>query len=158
MNINIRSYQDQDFVDLRKLIMIVQDTEASTNPDRLSGEEMVDKYLEFLFKEHREKKGKIFIAEVDGKIAGMVAMRVELKDFELINKPIKGIFISDIAVYSEFRRIGVAKALLKKATDYAREKGLDSLRLSIVPKNLPALNLYKQLGFTEYELILVKEL
>lgn len=155
---DIREYTDNDFQDVRNLMVIVQDAERSVEKTRLVGEQMVDKYLEFLFKENAEKEGKILLAEVDRKVAGFITFRVEELDFELITKPIKCIYISDLAVYPEFRRQGMAQALIKQAEDYARSKDLIYIRLSAMAQNTPALNLYKQIGFREYEVVLVKEL
>lgn len=155
---NIREYSEDDFEDLRKLMIIVQDAEKAVEETRYSGEEIVDRYLEFLFKENSEKEGKILLAEVEGKIAGFIAFRVEDLDFELISTPIKCIYVSDIAVYPDFRRGGVAQALIKEAENYAKEKGIEYIRLSVMPKNTPARELYNKIGFRDYEVMLVKEL
>ncbi len=154
----IRNYKSEDFQTLRDLMIIVQEAERSVEPTRQVGEQIVDKYLEFLFKENKKNKGKILIAEVNGKIAAFIAFRIEDLDFELISKPIKCLYISDIAVFEKYRRHGIAKALFEQAETYAKEKKLKFIRLSVLPKNNPARELYSRIGFREFQIEMVKEL
>ncbi len=67
----------------------------------------------------------------------------------LLNHPIgrqEG-FITDVAVLSEYRRRGVACALLQHAEKKARQHGKHYLALYVSSTNRGAIALYKQLGF-----------
>lgn len=153
----IREYQEKDYPDLRRLLIILQEYERTVEPDRLPGEGMVDGYLKYLLEENAKNQGKIFFAEQDGQLIGFIAIRKELKDFELINIENPGLYISDLIIDPEYRGKGIGKALLKKAEEYAKSLGLSHLRLGVVAKN-PARKFYKKEGFNEYDITMVKEL
>ncbi len=57
--------------------------------------------------------------------------------------------IMSIATAPASRGKGVAKALIRSARDFLREKGLGYLTLEVRPSNLSALGLYQAMGFTE---------
>lgn len=158
MDIKVRGYQDKDAGVLRECIAQLHDFERTLEPDRLPGEEMADKYIEYLWKETKDKEGQIFVAEVEGKAVGIVATRVEDKDFDLIHKVIKCLYISDIAVLKEYRGKGIGRALMRKAEGYAKSKNLTCLRLGVFPNNKIAMSLYEQEGYRIYDLVMVKEL
>jgi RimJ/RimL family protein N-acetyltransferase len=54
-----------------------------------------------------------------------------------------------MAVAREWRRRGVGAALLAAAIDWARERGLHKLSLSVFPHNSAAIALYRKFGFVE---------
>ena len=58
-------------------------------------------------------------------------------------------FVSNIAVFPEYRRKGVATALIERACECAKEHGTDFISLEVRPSNVSALALYEKLGFEE---------
>lgn len=69
------------------------------------------------------------------------------------------VFVDELLVLPEFRRQGVARALLARVEQLAREGGWAGVRLLARPENEAARRLYAQLGYTEslsvfYELTL----
>ncbi len=58
-------------------------------------------------------------------------------------------YVSDIAVYPQFRRQGVASALIKKASADAAVLGAQSISLEVRPSNEAAVKLYRSLGFED---------
>lgn len=58
------------------------------------------------------------------------------------------LFISNIAVFEEYRGKGIGKSLLKKAEDKARENDLKKLSLYVETDNLNAIGFYENFGFT----------
>lgn len=58
-------------------------------------------------------------------------------------------FVSNIAVFPEYRRRGVATALIGRACSCAVEYGADFISLEVRPSNSAALSLYTKFGFTE---------
>lgn len=57
--------------------------------------------------------------------------------------------IDDVAVAPEFRRRGIAEALLSDAEKRARAMGLATLTLEVRAGNEPAIRLYEKHGFAE---------
>ena len=58
--------------------------------------------------------------------------------------------ISSVAVLPEYRRAGIARALVERCEAFAREQGHDRVALDVLSHNDPALRLYESLGYGEY--------
>ena len=111
-----------------------------------------------------------FIAELDGEIAGMM-IAVDGKNYrfqrEKMYPQLKGLFdvafgkgwedmedeakageyyIDSLSVSLPYRNQGVGRALIEKAKEMAREKGIGVVTLAVEPENR-AKKLYQQLGF-----------
>ena len=56
-------------------------------------------------------------------------------------------YISNVAVHPQWRRQGVADALLDALTEQARQKLLSFLTLEVRESNAPAIALYEKHGF-----------
>ncbi|MBQ9940315.1 MAG: ribosomal protein S18-alanine N-acetyltransferase [Clostridia bacterium] len=78
-----------------------------------------------------------FVALKDGKITGFVTIYC-IDDW---------IEITDIAVSSEFRRMGIGQALLDRAVRFAKDKNASCVRLEVRASNSSAISLYKKKGF-----------
>lgn len=56
-------------------------------------------------------------------------------------------YISNIAVYPEFRGVGLGKMLLTKVEDEAKASGLERCVLDVVTSNEGAIRLYQKMGY-----------
>ena len=97
----------------------------------------------------------LLIAEVDGARAGFLIMLDELPDE--VTGSAQG-FIAYMAVDRAFRRHGAGKALLARAEDEARRRGLPYMSLMVTDENTPALNLYERAGYVTERRLLCKTL
>ena len=82
---------------------------------------------------------KFFAAEADKKLIGYIGIKAVIDEG----------YITNIAVFPRFRRRGVAKALLNKVFEFAKEKGLSFVSLEVRPSNTEAVSLYEKTGFRE---------
>lgn len=57
--------------------------------------------------------------------------------------------INNIAVKSEFRKKGIGKSLLEGLIDESKSRGIDEMFLEVRSSNIPAISLYKSMGFKE---------
>jgi diamine N-acetyltransferase len=80
-------------------------------------------------------------------------------------RPADGHCIVRFMIDHRFQRQGIGRPALRAAVDWiAREKGVDRVRLSVVPENAPARRLYRTEGFVETgeidhgEIVMVKTL
>jgi len=55
--------------------------------------------------------------------------------------------VAHVAVFAEFRRKGIATALLNKEADLARNAGINCLALEVEIGNVPAIECYQRYGF-----------
>lgn len=61
-------------------------------------------------------------------------------------------YISAVAVIPEFRRQGIASALIRTAIDYLRSLDLSDVMIDVYVRNTPAVEAYKKLGFRVLEI------
>jgi ribosomal-protein-alanine N-acetyltransferase len=81
--------------------------------------------------------GMLLVCEAKTQVIGFVAARQAADQAEILN----------IAVHSDFRRKGVASALLTDALDAFRRSAIARVFLELRESNLPARKLYERHGF-----------
>jgi len=92
-----------------------------------------------------DEKFIALVARIDGEMAGAIAA-YELVKFESERSEI---YIYDLAVREEYRRRGVATALIEALKPIAREKGGWAIFIQAEPPDAPAIALYDKLGTRE---------
>lgn len=75
-----------------------------------------------------------------GKIVGNVSLN---PDYDRSDR----YYVSNVAVKIEYRRQGVARALMQATISYLRERHIRKVFLNVRPNNQGAIKLYKELGF-----------
>lgn len=133
--INIRPYKPSDSDSLWNIFhAVVQGGDTYTFLPDTGKEEALDYFT--------DKKNKCFVAEIDGKVAGMYALRKNRKGF--------GDHIGNASymVSPDFQGRGVGKALGQHSIEQAKKEGYLALQFNfVVSTNTPAVNLWKSLGF-----------
>lgn len=79
------------------------------------------------------------IAEENGVVCGYVGSQTVLDETDMMN----------IAVHPDFRRKGIAAALIAELVRLLKERGSRILRLEVRESNAPAISLYETMGFTQ---------
>lgn len=77
----------------------------------------------------------LYIAIIDGKTAGYMGVQIFSGEG----------YVTNIATLPEYRKQGVAKALITEVLKH----DMEFLTLEVRESNIPAINLYKSFGFTE---------
>ena len=105
------------------------------------------------------KKGFGFIAMQKSNLGGVVLCLSLKSDLDFpfdkhkdIN-PIKTIYITDLMVDTNYRGQGVAQELLQYLLKSNQSKHFDAAVIRVWNKNIPAVSLYKKLGFKEIDTI-----
>jgi len=83
------------------------------------------------------KNSLIFLAEVDGVLAGYILVLIKRVDAKLYS----------IGVKDSFRGEGISKALLIKASKHLKRLGFKKFILEVRVDNIIAISLYKKNGF-----------
>ncbi len=100
------------------------------------------------------EKNWLYVAEVDGKLAGSVIYlhgQGEVYNQVKWAREIPGdnvYVIHVLAVHPAFWGMGVGKALLDYACMMGKEKGMGAVRLDVYEKNFSAIRLYEKCGFS----------
>ena len=143
MNLELKlSYDEKD--EIKKLFTEYTNMLVETNPQMAIYLEIQNYDDELL---HLEKKygipdGRLYIAYIDEKPAGCVALR-KLDDTKC---ELKRLFVRP-----EFRGQNLGHILIKQIIDDAKSIGYESLFLDTLPFLKSAIHLYKSFGFKETE-------
>ena len=78
-----------------------------------------------------------FVAEEDGRVVGYVGSQTVLGETDMMN----------IATHPDYRKQGIAKALINTLISALAEQGSHSLMLEVRVSNEPAKSLYGSMGF-----------
>lgn len=115
---------------------------------RISSNDLGYKCEEQFVKERLEKldatRERVFVAELDGAVAGYVHAEV----YSLLYwEPMVNIL--GLAVSFDCRRKGAGKALMKRVEEWAKEKGIKEIRLNSGGTRKEAHEFYRAIGFDD---------
>jgi len=82
---------------------------------------------------------RCWVADVDGKIVGMIVVWLIVDE----------VHVATIATHPDFRRQGIAKNLLSHALQHLSNEGAQSSFLEVRASNLAAQELYRKFGYEE---------
>lgn len=80
---------------------------------------------------------RFYVAFLNGKIAGYIGSHNVLGE----------VYITNVAVFSEFRRNGVGKALVEYLVEEMKAEKSDFVTLEVRESNVNAISLYEKCGF-----------
>ncbi len=150
MDIIIEAGKREDIDELEKLYNDLNDyLAAGTNyPGWLKGVYPVRENAEA-----GVEKGCLYVARSGGRIAGTVILNQDPPEgYETVNWKTdigyeKIIVVHTLAVHPAFIKEGVGKKLMEFGIRLGRDRGMESVRLDVFEKNLPAIHLYESCGF-----------
>jgi len=115
-----------------------------------------ENYTYGFFEELAKNYPKAFwVAVHSGRIVGYVMCRVEriFSKLDFLKVKRAGHIVS-VAVLPEYRRRGIAEELMRRSLKALKfEYGCDEAYLEVRVSNLPAIELYRKLGFQEREIL-----
>jgi diamine N-acetyltransferase len=103
-----------------------------------------------------EKDGVCFVAIVREEIIGYMA-GVIMKPFSY-RKIKKQSELENILIKEEYRGQGIGEKLFNEFIKWSKEKGVERIKVSAYYGNIKAINFYKKVGFTPYDINLEYEL
>lgn len=120
--------------------------------------EMADAYINLLLERCSGASGRILVAEIGQTIVGLAAVMARVIPNNPEEEQTPYAYISDLVVLPDYRGRGVGHALLEQAETYVRSAGATILRINALAKNEDAARLYRNFGFTDYRVQLIKRL
>jgi len=98
---------------------------------------------------HQPELGRIFVAEVDGTIQGMVMLLFTVSTF--LGERVA--LLEDMVVDPAWRGKGLGTLLMEEALDFARREGLGRITLLTDRDNETAQQFYTSKNFTQSEMV-----
>lgn len=102
--------------------------------------------------EHDVEQRQLWVAEIDGALAGMIAVTTgQDPEYGHAGWDVEeaGVMVHRLAVDPEFRGAGVAAALMQKAEEVAVERCIPAVRTDTSRENEAAQRLFLKLGYVE---------
>lgn len=121
------------------LAIIVRSTLAEYDCDK-PGTAFADPETDFLYEQFRDENTAYFVVESDGKIVGGAGIG-KLKGYDDICE------LQKMYLLPEVRGKGLAKLLMDKCVDFAKQKGFKKIYLESMPELQTAIALYTKYGF-----------
>ena len=154
----IREYRPQDVQQVEDCIAELQDFCKQLDPLSANGRTVARKYLQHLLAQCEETHGRIFVAEHDGRVVGMVCVFGRVSSMAVDEEAYDFAYVSDLVILAAERKRGLGRALLSRAEKFACSQGARFLRIGVHAPNKVARDLYITDGFVERIVILHKEL
>ncbi len=109
------------------------------------------------FKEHLTNENYcVFLAYCDNQIVGYLAGGLAKKGSKRIINNLAE--LGNMMVLEEFRTKGIGAKLYQAFLEWCKLKGVGRLRVVASAQNLRGINFYRKNGFTDYDLILEKNI
>jgi len=127
MKIELIGYSDKNYKDLIRCIDGLQKHVIEIDPlhRETASTGYAETYTDSLLKAVLEKEGKIYFAEVDEKIAGVIAGTIQQEAYggtmEVI--PAKSAWVRELYVGQEYRGKGIGTLLMNMLEEYFKQKG-----------------------------------
>ncbi len=114
-----------------------------------------ENYNSYFFLEVHQNCPEAFLLATSGsRVVGYMMCRIEHGFSEMSRlKMVKKAHLVSLAVVPEYRRMGVARALMSEAIDAVTKCGAKEFYLEVRVTNDPGIELYKKLGFGIYRRI-----
>ena len=155
MHFVIRTAGDKDIQNVVDLA--VEMVRYSSSPLRNPDPEQVRRYrredLQILVEAIRLEHNRVFLAEKDDRLIGHVIVTIGHRDSST-GHPQAWVF--DLSVKEEFWGTGVAQALMREAERFAKEHGMNAIGLGVTLANERALQFYRNQGYLDERLQMVK--
>lgn len=154
----IRDFRPEDVQQVEDCIAELQDFCRQFDELSANGRAVARKYLEHLLAQCAETDGRIFVAERDGMVIGMVCVFGKTPSTAVDEEAYDYAYVSDLVVLAAERQRGLGSTLLRRAEEFARSQRAQWLKIGVHAPNKVARDLYLGDGFKERIVILQKEL
>jgi ribosomal protein S18 acetylase RimI-like enzyme len=147
MNFSIRQATEKDNAGLNVLFEEIDALHRDALPHVFRKPDGPARARDFLLEVLADQNAVIFIAEIEDKVIGLVYAYVRLTREIPIRIPSRVGEVDHLVVKQEYRREGVGKALMERVHQWAAQRNLDRLELSVWNFNLGAQDFYRELGY-----------
>lgn len=158
----IREFKNDDIERIKDLLVELQQYVIEIDKYNLNiiSTEYRDKYFNYVLEDCVSQQGKIFVAEDDNKIIGMIAGYIQTydeRDKLDYSCPKKGI-VAELIVGKNLRSKGTGKILLNKMEEYFKSISCEYSQIDVFAYNNIAKNFYHKNNYEERMLTLFKKL
>jgi len=154
----IRLATAADLPALGRLGALLMRAHYEFDPQRFmsAGTDAAEGYAWFLGRQLKDQDVVIYVAEQESEVFGYVYAGIEPISWKELRDECG--FIHDVVVDERGRRTGTATALIEKAVEWLRERGMPRIMLWTAEKNTGAQQLFAKRGFRRTMIEMTREL
>ena len=147
--------------DIDEIIRIADQLRKTEAPLDKTKNIKYDSYLSDVYKkrelEYIASRKKIFlVALIDEKIVGYVNGYIVENSEVYYYEPVA--YLDCLCVDKTVRNQGIGRKLIDEFTNIVKNKGAKYVKLNAFENNIPAVTLYKKLGYEEYSVYYIKKI
>ena len=157
----IREYEEKDADAVKDLLVELQELIVHLDEDRYNiiTSHYRDEVFAFIMMNVHKYEGKIFVAEDNGKLIGLVVTLINNDEEETFDfKAPKRGRISDIVITKAYQHQGIGQKLLAYAENYLASVGCHDVLLECFGYNTNAKEFYRHLGYKQRTETLMKRI
>lgn len=147
MDITIREATPQDYEGLCQVIDTVDAMHQESLPDLFQEAAGPARSRDYILGLIADENAALFVAEADGQLVGYVKVLLADTPAVPIFVPRRYAIVDNLVVNPEFQRVGIGRALMERAGQWAVARGASAIELSVYEFNQTALAFYRSLGF-----------
>jgi ribosomal protein S18 acetylase RimI-like enzyme len=147
MEITIRPATAQDYDDLCRIIDQVDALHREKVPHVFRKPDGPVRERAYILGLLADRDHGLFVAEVEGQVAGFVHVTVWDTPPIPILVPRRLAIVDNLVVSRDHRRLGIGRALMQEAQRWAIEQGAAEIELNVFEFNEPAMAFYQSLGY-----------
>ena len=147
MEITIRPATAQDYDDLCRIIDQVDALHREKVPHVFRKPDGPVRERAYILGLLADRDHGLFVAEVEGQVAGFVHVTVWDTPPIPILVPRRLAIVDNLVVSRDHRRLGIGRALMQEAQRWAIEQGAAEIELNVFEFNEPAIAFYRSLGY-----------
>ncbi|MFA9289112.1 MAG: GNAT family N-acetyltransferase [Weeksellaceae bacterium] len=160
MNIVIREYEPSDRNDL--LNLYEKDGDFFMSIDSLKRCRKGDGYAEHFVKEITDditkKEGKIYVAETEGKVVGVIAGSISYLESDVESIDTKRGRVTELFIEQNYRGQHIGSQLMQKIETYFKEQNCNIINIEVFAENPNAQKFYDTHGYKPRNIDLIKVL
>jgi len=124
--------------------------EHGVEPNRRLDDTVAAEHFTLLCERIATNRGRIFVAERDGRVIGWAAFFVEQHPVFVTEGQRTHGYIAELFVEEHARSHGVGRALIESCETEARRLGLGHIMIGVLAANTRAADVYARAGYTPY--------
>lgn len=139
--------------DLQAIIALnatVQDLHVAAEPSVFRPSDDLPDIEAFHLGFMREEKHRTLVAESGGRVVGYVSLEVERREPNTFSWSRERLYVHQIGVHPDYRRLGVGRVLMERAAALAVELGMGEVALDTWIFNTGARRFFESLGYAVY--------
>jgi ribosomal protein S18 acetylase RimI-like enzyme len=143
---NIRKATKDDIEEINKLFFVLDKDGVKYQPEHFNMGERTNEYLQEII---NNPLSDFLLFVLDNKVIGFSLLyEKETKGLSLLI-PCKYAYLQDFVVKEKYRNNGYGTILFEASKQWAKDHGMDYLRLSVFPSNDSEIRFYKRHGLME---------